>query len=278
MKKIKKSHNIPRLCEIEVLNMSFINSKFNRLFLLILLLFVSSCYTSKDLNYLQTDRAKLSIPVIPNEYKIQPNDVLSIKVQSKDPEQATFFNVRTVENRNMDANPASLFLTGYTVDPEGMINLAIVGEQKVGGLTIEKARDKIQLEMDKYLVNSLVSAKLTSFRISVVGDVRNPGINYIYNNQATIFEGLSAAGDLNVTAKRNNIKLIRRKGDESIVVSLDLTDPAIIQSPYYFLQPNDVLYVDRSKPGIAQSNLGLFSLVLSAITTTILVLNFTTSN
>jgi len=277
MKKLRKTLHIPRLCEDEVLRTFFIYLKFNRLFPLILLLTVSSCYTSKHLNYLQTDSNKLTIPVIPSEYRVQSNDVLSIKVQSKDPEQSTFFNVRTVENRNMDANLASLFLTGYTVDPEGMINLAIVGELKVGGLTIEEIRDKVQLEMDKYLVNSLISAKLTSFRISVVGDVREPGINYIYNNQATIFEGLSAAGDLNVTAKRNNIKLIRQKGGESIVVSLDLTDPAIIQSPYYFLQPNDVLYVDRSKPGIAQNNLGVFSLILSAITTTILVLNFTSN-
>lgn len=251
--------------------------KMNKLFLLLIALSLSSCYSSRNLNYLQTTQKSLNIPIIPTEYRVQPNDVLSIKVQSKDPEQSSFFNITTVENRNIEANPASLFLTGYTVDTDGMINLAIVGELKVSDLTVEEIRDKVQFEIDKYLVNAMVSAKLTSFKISVLGDVRNPGTNYIYNTQATIFEALSAAGDLNISAKRNNIKVIRQEGDKSKVVSLDLTDPSIIQSPYYFLKPNDVLYVDKSKSGIAQSNLGVFSLILSAITTTILVLNFTSN-
>ncbi|MFS4493380.1 polysaccharide biosynthesis/export family protein [Maribacter sp. 2308TA10-17] len=253
-------------------------SGMSRVFLLLLVLSLSSCYTSKKLDYLQSNQNTLILPLPSKEqYKIQPSDVLSIKVQSRDPEQAAFFNITSIENRNFQANPASLFLSGYTVDPLGMINLAIVGELKVSDLTVEQIRDVVQLEIDKYLLNAIVTVQMTSFKISVLGDVKSPGTKYIYNTQATIFEALSAAGDLNISAKRKKIKVIRQVGNESVVVNLDLTRPSIIKSPYYFLHPNDVVYVETSKSGINQKNLGVWSLILSAITTTVLVLNFTTN-
>ncbi|MBU2948035.1 polysaccharide biosynthesis/export family protein [Zobellia uliginosa] len=235
---------------------------------------LTSCYTRRGVNYLQSTSEEMTLRLRPTEYTVQPNDVLDIKVQSRDPDQAAFFNISTVENRNLQANPASLFLNGYTVNKEGVINLAIVGELEVRDLKVEEIRNLLQTEIDKYLLNAIVSVKLTSFKVSVLGDVRNPGTNYIYNTQATIFEALSAAGDLNISGKRKNVKLIRQKGDKSIVVDLDLTSPDIISSPYYFLHPNDVLYVETSKENLFQKNLGVFSLVLSAISTTILVLSF----
>ncbi len=250
----------------------------NKLFFLLVLLLLSSCYSSRKLNYLQTDRQQLSMAVQPTEYMVQPNDILNINVQSRDPEQSAYFNISSSQNRVSDANPALLFLSGYPVNNEGMINLAIVGELKVSGFTVEEIQDLVQSEIDKYLLNAVVLVKLTSFKISVLGDVKNPGTNYVYNTQSTIFEALSAAGDLNLTAKRKNVKLVRQVGKESMVVNLDLTDPRIMSSPYYFLHPNDVLYVDTSKQSIFNRNLAVFSLVLSAISTTILILNFNIAN
>jgi len=253
--------------------------KMNKAVALIILLTLSSCYTSNKLDYLQSNQQTTVMPVPTKEqYRIQPSDILSIKVQSRDPEQTAFFNITSVENRNFQANPASLFLSGYTVGPEGMINLAIVGELKVSELTVEEVRNMVQVEIDKFLVNATVTVQLTSFKVSVLGDVKNPGTNYIYNNQATIFEALASAGDLNLSAKRKKVKLIRQVDDTSVVVNLDLTKPSILKSPYYFLHPNDVLYVETSKPNIFQNNLGnleIISLLLSAVTTTVLVLNFT---
>lgn len=244
---------------------------------ILLMLLVSSCYTTKGVNYLQNMGDETTIRLRMTEYAVQPNDVLSIQVQSRDPEQAVFFNTTTQENRNLQANPASFFLTGYTVNSEGIINLAIVGALKVSDLTVEEIKDLVQEEIDKYLLNAIVSVKLTSFKISVLGDVKNPGTNYIYNAQATIFEALSAAGDMNLSAKRKDVKLIRQEGDASRVVNLDLTGPDIINSPYYFLHPNDVIYVETSKPNLANNNLGILTLVLSAISTTVLILNFTSN-
>jgi polysaccharide export outer membrane protein len=254
--------------------------KFSQLYVSLLLLFLlSSCYTSKDIDYLQSESSLLKIPLQKSEYLVQENDILDIKVQSRDPEQTNFFNITSIDNRSNQANPASMFLTGYPVSSDGMINLAIVGELKVSGLTVNEIRSFVQMEIDKHLVNATVSVKITSFKISVLGDVKNPGTNYVFNTQSTILEALSAAGDLNITAKRKNVKLIRQIGENSIVVNLDLTDPEIIRSPYYFLHPNDVLYIDTSKQNLAskniQNNLGIFSLILSAISTTVLVLSFT---
>ena len=96
--------------------------KMNKLFLLIMAVSLSSCYSSKNLNYLQSDQRSLIVPLNNNnQYLIQSSDVLNIKVQSRDPEQSDFFNITTSARTNIQANPASLFLSGYTVDPEGMI-------------------------------------------------------------------------------------------------------------------------------------------------------------
>jgi polysaccharide export outer membrane protein len=247
--------------------------KMNKLVLLLLLLLVSSCYTSKKLDYLQSEEHTFTMPVRSSEYLVQPNDILNIKVQSRDPEQSAFFNITSIENRTNNANPASLFLTGYPVNNDGMINIAIVGEVKVSDLTVKEINDLVQSEIDKYLLNAVVLVKLTSFKISVLGDVKNPGTNYVYNTQSTIFEALSAAGDLNISAKRKNVKLIRQVGSRSTVVNLDLTQPSIIQSQYYFLHPNDVIYVETSKPNIFRNNLGVFTLIFSAISTALLIYN-----
>lgn len=241
---------------------------------LVLPIIFASCYSSRGVNYLQSNVNTMQLSVSPTEYLVQPNDVLNIKVQSRDPEQSTFFNISTVENRNIQANPASFFVTGYSVKPDGTIDLAIVGNVDVGGLTVEQIRDKIQVEIDKYLVNAMVLVKLTSFKISVLGDVKNPGTNYVFNTQSTIFEALSAAGDLNISGNRKNVKLIRQIGDKSMIQNLDLTDPTIVRSPYYFLHPNDVIYVEPSRQAVARENLSIFSIVLSAISTTVLVLSF----
>jgi polysaccharide export outer membrane protein len=112
-----------------------------RLFAFFMLLALTSCYTSKKLNYLQGNYNELNLPLQTSTYTVQPNDVLSIKVQSRDPDQANFFNTTTVENRNLQANSASLFLTGYTVQSDGTIDLAIVGELNVSNLNVEEIRD-----------------------------------------------------------------------------------------------------------------------------------------
>lgn len=238
----------------------------------------ASCYSSKQLNYLQSNEELYTMRFRKTEYKVQPNDVLNINIQSRDPDQSIFFNSTNGTVQNFQANPATFFATGHSINEEGNINLAIVGELKVGGLTVDEIQDLVQTEINDYLVNAVVTVKLTSFKISVLGDVKNPGTNYVFNAQSNIFEALSAAGDLNLSAKRKNIKLIRQGGDKSTVVTLDLRDPTIINSPYYFLHPNDVIFVETSEPNILRNNLPVITVILSAISTTVLIANFVSSN
>lgn len=273
--KMKKYLKVKPDYQLQFLRRNTTSFLMRRILPLLFLVLASSCYTSKGFNYLQSEKSTLTIPLIPARYTVQPNDVLSVKVQSRDPDQAALYNTANLDNSNVEPNPASLFLSGYTVNHDGMINIANVGELKVSDLSVEEIGDLVQSEIDKNLVDATVSVKLTSFKVSVLGDVKNPGTNYIYNAQVNIFEALSAAGDLNISAKRKKVKLIRQIGDKSKVVSLDLRSPMIIHSPYYLLHPNDVIYVETSKPNLIQKNLGTFGLILSAITTTILVLSFT---
>ena len=250
----------------------------NKLYTLLILISLSACYSVKKVNYLQTEGDILAIPINPITYLVQPNDILNVKIQSRDTDQAAFFNSSAINSRNIQANPASLFLSGYSVKQAGMINLPIVREITVSELSLEQIRELVQSEINNYLLDAIVLVTLTSFKISVLGDVKNPGTNYVYNNQATIFEALSAAGDANLSGKRQTIKLIRQTGNESQVVNLDLTDPKIIESPYYFLMPNDVIYVETSKEHVVRNNLVLITVLLTAISTSLLIINFIQTN
>ena len=247
-----------------------------KIYFLFLVILASSCYTIKKVTYLQSDENVLALPNNPVKYLVQPNDILNIRVQSLDPDQSAFFNTET--SINMFANEPSLFLGGYSVNPDGNITLPIVGQMKVSGLTTEEIRAMIQNEINKYLLDAIVLVKLTSYRITVLGDVARPGTIYIYNTQATIFEALSHAGDANLSANRRNIRLIRQIDGKSYVIKLDLTDPKIIESPYYFLLPNDAIYVETSKENLLRDNLVLVTVTFAAISTGLLILNFIQNN
>lgn len=250
-------------------------------YLLMLIAFLSSCYSTKNLNYIQSEEFSTSkVTAFHNKrivYEIQPNDILSIRVQSLDPTQSAFFNIDplggNVGSGGTNQN-ASLFLSSYSVDEKGYINLPIVGQLKVSSLTIDEIQRLIQQEISKYLLDAIVLVKLVSFKVSVLGDVNNPGTYFIYNTKATIFEALSLAGDLTLTANRTNIKLIRQIEDSGYVIVLDLTDPKIMESPYYYLLPNDIIYVEIASQQTTRSNLPILTTAFAGISTVILLLNF----
>ncbi|MFD2245446.1 polysaccharide biosynthesis/export family protein [Pontibacter ruber] len=237
--------------------------------------------SKRELVYLQNRNFKDQVPTqITNTYKsytLQPNDVLSVKVQSVQPEMSNIFNIIDPANAFGISDPGSMYLSGYSVDQEGNITLPTVGKLKVAGMTTAQTQDLIQRNLDKYVSNATVIVKLISFRISVLGEVRNPGHFFVYNERANLLEGLSLAGDLTTGGSRQNVKLIRQKPEGSEVVLLDLTDPKIVQSPYYYLMPGDVLYVEPSKKQVRRDNLvglSVATVALTAISTAVLLLNY----
>jgi polysaccharide biosynthesis/export protein len=247
-------------------------------FFLIILIGATSCVRTPQLIYMQNDNLKENVPTnMPNPflgYKLQPNDVLSVKVQSAQPELSNVFNIVDPANAFGLADPGSMFLSGYSVSENGAINLPILGNLKVSGLSTTETQELIQKQLVRYISDATVVVKLISYKISVLGSVRNPGYYYIYHERVTLLEGLAQAGDLTVGGNRRNVKLIRQTPGGTEVVLLDLTDPKIVQSPYYHLMPNDALYVEPLKSALNRDNLILVNAVFAAVSAAVLLLNY----
>jgi polysaccharide export outer membrane protein len=206
-------------------------------------------------------------------YHLQPSDVLSVQIKSSaEKEVSGIFNIST--QNMMMANPGNLFLEGYSIDIMGEITLPILGPVKVKGLTIEEAQQLIQANADKYFNNATVVVKLINFKVTVLGEVKNPGYYYVYNNQVTALEALGMAGDLTSFGNRKNIKLIRQKFSGTEVIMLDLTQAKLLQSEYFFLEPGDVLYVEPLKARSKRTNLELLNFLFTALTTTVLIFSY----
>jgi len=242
---------------------------------------VSSCYYNKRLVYLQDcDFSETKATLVENKkspYRLQPADILSVQIKSSaEKEVSGIFNLAS--QNSMYATQQSLFLDGYSIDGNGRIVLPILGELTVKDLTVDEAQKFIQLNVNKYLNNAIAIVKLISFKVTVLGEVKNPGYYFVYNNQATTLEALGMAGDLTTFGNRKNIKLIRQKPTGSEVILMDLTDPNLLKSEYFFLKPGDVLYVEPLKARSKRSNLEVLSVVFSALTTGILVLSYVTTH
>lgn len=248
-----------------------------------ILFLCSSCYYNRRLVYFQNkDFSEKRAVAIPNErpvYRLQTNDVISVKVKSStEAEISEIFNISPAMNGMFFSNPGNLYIEGYSIDESGSITLPIIGKVAVGGMTVDEAQNTLQQSINKYLNNATVMVKLTSFKITVLGEVRNPGYHYVYNNQASVLEGLGLAGDLTNVGNRRDIKLIRQTPNGSEVILLDLTDPDLLKSNYFYLMPNDVLYVEPFEVRSRRTNLELLGVVFSAATTAILILNYVDNN
>jgi polysaccharide export outer membrane protein len=247
-----------------------------------LLLSFCSCYHNKRMIYLQDKHySQSTVTNVENKktaYRIQPFDILSIQIKSAgDRDISNVFNLIQYQN-SMMVSPGNLYLEGYSVDATGKITLPVLGDIVVKDLTLEGAQKLIQLNVDKYLKQATAIIKLTSFKVTVLGEVKNPGYYYVYNNQATVLEALGLAGDLTPVGNRQHIKLIRQLESGSQVVLLDLTDPNLLKSDHYYLTPGDVLYVEPFKARSKRTNLELLTVVFSGLTTAVLILSYINAN
>ncbi len=251
-------------------------SSFSTIAGMLLIIWTSSCYSRKELVYLQDPTFSNEYPTqIKNRrptYKLQVNDVLHIDIQNPDAESAQFFNYGQQQMQAF-GNQSTLFVQGHSIDEGGYVTVPLVGKVKVEELTVDEAKNLLQQEVDKFLRNTSVDVKLVSFKISVMGEVNNPGYYYVYNGQANVLEGLSLAGDLTDFGNRNNIKLIRQNDNGAEVILLDLTNSDVMKSKYYYLLPNDVIYVEPSARQLKRENLVPIGIVFSAITSLALIAN-----
>ncbi|WP_207532057.1 polysaccharide biosynthesis/export family protein [Desertivirga arenae] len=244
--------------------------------IIVLLTILASCGSYRKTAYFQDLQNKSSKEAINNftPLTIQPEDILGINVSSLNPEASAIFNYNlntvTGTNQNNPNNP----VIGYLVDRKGEIQLPLVGNFKVSGLTTSQVRDNLRKELLKYLKEPVVNIRLINFKVSVMGDVARPGVYQVQNERLTIPEAVSMAGDLNITALRNNITLIRETNGTREFIPVDLTSKNLFNSPYYYLKSNDVIYVQpgKNKYASVDNSYRTLSLLLSALSIAVIVI------
>lgn len=254
-------------------------SLFAGLKILVVLIVFSSCIPQKKIKYLQashedsTNRSEFVLAQF-QEYHLSVGDNLYIKVRSLDENSNSFFNNMGNENRNTSYNDASVYLNSYTVDPGGNIVFPFIGPVPVLNKTVDETREIIEEIMNEYLKETTIIVKLVNYNITFIGEVRRPGEYKIYQDKINIFEAVSMAGDITDYGNRNEVKLMRTTDNGIALHILDLTKEDIIESPYYFLKPNDVIYVEPLKGKQFAFSTFPYALIFSTITTLIVLLTF----
>ena len=254
------------------------------IFLLSVIL-LSGCKASQEITYLQgAGKAAVmdstNMAPIPDAI-IKKGDLMTITVNSFTPELARPFNLSLVPTTGMgeysQTNATAMTsgsggLQNYLVDNQGFINFPLIGKISVEGMTKIALSEKIKsLIYPRYITEEpIITIRFVDFSISVLGEVARPGTFKINNESCTLLEAIALAGDLTISGKRDNVLLIRQAGNLRESVRLDLRDKNLINSPYYFLQQDDVLYVQPSDVKARSAKIGTAeSLSLSAVSTLI---------
>jgi polysaccharide export outer membrane protein len=279
--------------------------------LLVLLLAGSSCVRNRDYIYLQNPseqaywetsplrgqrlknakenmRMRDSSAYLPyqnpEDYLIQMNDILRVDIKSFDEKANQLFNAFNTQNVQMGGILAQgggdpFFMFGYSVDDSGYLELPVLGKIPLVGLTVLQAQNRVQKEVDRYFTEAFVKISLGGIRFSVMGEVLRPGKYAVMQNRLSLLEAVATAGDLKPDANRRRVQLIRQYPGGSRVVVLDLTDQDLLKSPYYFIRPNDVIYVAPLRvrelgTGLnAQQSMGTILTAISLLVNSILLYN-----
>ncbi|HSV75930.1 MAG TPA: polysaccharide biosynthesis/export family protein [Bacteroidales bacterium] len=242
----------------------------------VLLIFgLASCAPHRQLAYLQEfehlgDTVQFSKP----EFRLRPGDILHLRVTTLDRETRQLFEPQTVGmgTGGMMSN-AQFFLSGYTIAGDGTIEVPVVGKIAVGGLTVQQANEAVRQTIAQYLTDATVSVNLVNFSVTVLGEVNSPGQFYIYDSKITIMDAIGMAGDLTDFGSRR-IHVVRRGNEGVRFNTIDITSRQAVSSEVFFLQPGDLVYVEPmriKRLGFAQFPFGP---IFSAISTTLLLLNF----
>jgi len=246
---------------------------------LAVLLTVSSCTTPlKNITYLNNIPTGTIYPSgpSPETYQVRSNDFLYIQVIGDDPTALGFLNLVPLTSTT-GGNVQNLDLVTYIVDEAGNINYPQFGQIHVAGSTVDQIREDLQKRVDHFMQSASVFVKLVNRTITVLGEVRSPGQHIMAMNQFSVFEALGTAGDLTDYGNRRDVKLIRETPAGKAVISIDLTDPNLVSSPYYYILPHDILYVEPTTKVYGRKTMPFgtgVGLVFSAISTALLLINY----
>lgn len=249
--------------------------KFTHLFLILLVaVCFTSCITTKQLTYLQEDGVQLDslIPIQKKQepYRLQVNDLLSIRVKALDQETVGIFNPINDANPNATGEE-KLYYDGFVVDPHGNIRIPSLGEVAVLGYTVEEVRERIEKQLlEDYFkaeANIFVTVKLSGIRYTINGEISSPGSRIIYRDQITIMEAIANSGDISQVGDRANVIIIRQYPAGQKVHHIDLTKIEAMNSPFYYVKPNDLILINP----LPQKSLGTGTTGLQSFTTIVTV-------
>jgi polysaccharide export outer membrane protein len=252
--------------------------------LLLISALFTSCIPVKDLWYLQdknnSGEQNTVSAVESKPYRLQVNDVLSVNIKAIDPKLVSIFN--TTESTTIGKSESALYFDGFTVDDHGNIRMPILGEINVIGYTLEEVRviieKKLLEEYFKSEANIFVTVKLAGFRYTINGEVGSTGTKTLFQPHVNVLEAVANAGDITTVGNRKAVMIIRQTPTGVQMNEIDLTDANVMKSPYYYLQPNDYIYVKplRQKTwGTGQTgiqSIGTIITLLSLATTVYLII------
>lgn len=237
----------------------------------------NSCQTRQKLVYFQNNGTKDS-SLISADYifKYKQNDIVSIVVSSSEPDLVKPFNMNIVSSNSPDGySTGNASRDGYLIDQNGEISFPVIGKIKIGGLDRIQAMELLETKLKQYVNDPIVNIRVTNFKITVLGSVQKPGTFNIPNERITILEALGLSEDTKITGVRKNILVIRENSNKKEEIRLDLRSKDIFHSPAYYLQQNDVVYVEPNRlerygSTIFKSSTGMF---ISSVTIILTALN-----
>ncbi|WP_422104560.1 polysaccharide biosynthesis/export family protein [Winogradskyella sp.] len=241
------------------------------LILFLAIVTLTSCGSRKNIVYFQDEPISDIITSEPKQLIYKPDDILTINVSALDPETVVPFNLTLVAG-GLNNNPLNaqggLQQQTYLIDYDGNIEFPVLGTLKVAGLTRTELTDMLTQKISEYAKNPIVNVRLANFTVTILGEVRNPGTFTIQDERITVLEALGLADDLTIFGKRKNVLLIREVDGKKKFAKIDLTSINSVNSPVYYLQQNDVIYVEPNTAKIRASTFNQNnSILISAIGT-----------
>ncbi|MBZ9786455.1 polysaccharide biosynthesis/export family protein [Psychroflexus sp. CAK57W] len=243
---------------------------------LLVIISFSSCISTKQLTYLAADEeisdSLISIQQMQRPYRVQINDLLSIRVKALDQELTSIFNPISDAENSTATTEEKAYFDGFPVDRHGNIRIPTLGEIKVIGLTLEeirlKLREKLLSEYFKTEANIFITVKLAGLRYTTLGEIGS-GSQVIYKEQVSIMEAIANAGNITLYGDRRNVKILRQYPEGQRLHKIDLTKITAVNSPFYYIQPNDLIIVNplpQKSLGIGETSFGTFATLFSLIT------------
>ncbi len=270
------------------------------LMLTLLLAMASSCIPNEKVIYLQNKGGEETpeygidtlIQLSRQDYRLQPNDILLINFYSAQPQAVEKFYPLLLRTAALGVNQAggsgnngqqNLYFTGYNVDKDGFVEVNGLGRVQAAGLTKEELKYKLeeQIKAEQGVNDILVNVKLDGIRYTIFGEVNGPGPQTLQQYEANIIEAIASSGDLTLNANREHVQIIRQYPDGVRIHEVNVTDRKLLSSPYYFLQPNDIIYVPPLKIrelGTGETGLSTFSSIVGVISGTALIISLINNN